>query len=126
MIGISLLSIDGGSTDGWTLGFDAMINGYGDFDVSLIDGQGQSPEQIFPGTAKTFELLLDGTGSLTDLDLAHFTNLTSGIGNPNVTVAAKFVDSNNESGFGASLGIPEPATLALLALGGLLMVKRRR
>ena len=99
-----------------------MVNGFGVFDVSLIDGQGGNPNQILSGTSKTFELTLSGTGSLTELDLIDFTNVSSGVGDPMI-VAAKFVDTNNQSGFGAT---PEPGSLALLALGGLLMVKRRR
>lgn len=123
---------------GWTDSFDGgpfQVNGFGMFDVTLIDGVGGNPAQVLPGETQIFTLELFGSGSIRELDFANgnpidpfnsFSEIDPGMGGTAMIVAAKFVNGPGDaSGFGGTT-IPEPSSLALLALGALAILRRRR
>jgi hypothetical protein len=119
------------SKAGWTETFDnaalggTMVNGFGMFDMGVVDGQGGNPHQILPGETDSFVFTLTGSGSITELDFSHneFSELEPGGGGSRQWVAAKFVNGPGDaSAFGA---VPEPGAMALLVLGGLVAVRRR-
>ncbi len=133
----TLVRIDGvdpAPADDWDLLWDEHVNGWGSFDIGLIGGVGVDPNQIYSGFSKTFEIELTGTGLIQGPGGIpgeyFFTTELSEATPPDVPmiVSAKFVDGTSLSGFGAtdSPVIPEPATLALLVLGGLVVARRRR
>jgi len=129
---------------GWSLSFGGMVDGFGNFEVNLIDGTGGDASQITEGETQTFLLTYTGTLGAGILE-------SNGPPN-NKMVAAKFVEGppdpecagvvipteqcpqgelTEDSAFGASGSgaiVPEPATAWLLGLGiaGLLLSGRKR
>lgn len=118
---------------GWTELFDneplggSQVNGFGMFDVTLTDGVGGNPAQVLPGEMETFIMELGGSGFITENDfVSEFSEIDPGMGGLPMLVAAKFVNGPGDaSGYGAT-NIPEPGSLALLALGALAILRRRR
>ena len=101
---------------------DFLVGGFGWFDVRLRGGVGASPYQVYPGQSRTFTFDIAGAGPFTD---AYFTTELSAPQGGHILslVAAKFA-GDEASGFGNV--VPEPATLALVALGGLALFRGRR
>ncbi len=125
-----LLTINGQSPNAakWDGLFDTdniQVNGFGKFDVSLIDGVGQSPKPIQPGETFIFIFDISGTGPFYDDDFIEFSAMVEG--NIIAYAAARFYNDGPEtSAYGATDVIPEPATLLLLGLGGLALLRKRK
>jgi len=116
--------------EGWTLDVapdtylagDFLVGGFGWFDVRLQGANGSSPYQVYPGQSMTFTLDIAGAGPFCDADFTSSLSAPQG-GHILSLLAAKFAGEE-----ASSLGnmTPEPATLALVALGGLALLRRRR
>ena len=118
------LTLTSPSDGGWDLAFNKHAGGFGTFDFRLEGGVGIDPDQIFPGSTETFVFNILGTAPFFDTD---FTSDLSTIppGDMPSFGAAKFVEGpGDDSAYGATA--PEPATLVLLALGSLTLLRTRR
>jgi hypothetical protein len=118
----------GAATPGWTLDVseDAHhVANFGLFDVSLTDGVGTDPNQIFAGETETFQFQILGTGPFADTDFMTELSVPIGGGHIPSLAAAKFVGGGPDdlSAFGDV--VPEPCTLSLLILGALARVLRK-
>lgn len=112
---------------GWTLLFDQNpgpmheMDGFGWFDAKLEWGGGSLPT-ILPGTSETFSFTVTGSG----FSQLSFVSALS-VAPPGVPMLASafFIRGpGDDSAFGAT-NIPEPGSLGLLALGALLVLRRR-
>lgn len=109
-------------TTAWSpLETNPMVDGFDVFDFGLTDGMGETnPDVMEPGESIVFLFAVNA-----GLDQSDFT-----VGNGSgYTVAARFVNGpGDDSGFGTTTQIPEPATLGILGLGlaGLVVASRRR
>jgi len=124
---LTLDSVIGGNKDDWTLTFNTdniHIGGLGLFDISLISNN-SSIEYIDPHEYLKFTIIIDGVSpSYSETD---FIALSSPSGESYVAYgAAKFFGGGSEdlSAYGAY--IPEPATIFLLGLGALALVRARK
>jgi hypothetical protein len=103
-----------------------MVNGFGMFDTSLLDGQGGNPQQVTPGETLVLTLNLTGLGTIAENDfVTEFSELESLGGTPMIATA-KFVNGPGDaSGYGAT-NVPEPATLVLMLTTLIAVASRRR
>lgn len=116
--------------EGWTLDVakdtylagDFLVGGFGWFDVRLQGVNGSGPYQVYPGQSMTFTFDIAGDGPFCEADFATLLSASQG-GHILSVLAAKFA-GEEDSSFGNVA--PEPATLALVALGGLAFLRRRR
>ncbi len=114
----------------WTGSFNKdsiLVNSFGEFDVSIIDGGGIDPDVIDPKETLIFIFnITDGTGSYSDSDFIFKSYI---IDHPEHTAsyaAAKFYNGPPEmSAYGAT-NVPEPASMLLLGLGALALLRKRR
>lgn len=110
---------------GWEVIPDTSADGFGRFDICLEDGVGGDPHKILPGETVTFTFDILGSGPFYDTDFS--TDLsTIPPGNTLALAAAKFVSGpGDDSAYGAT-DVPEPVSLVLAAVGGLVMLRTRR
>ncbi len=111
----------------WSLGFaeDGFgVNGFGRFDVQIIDALKGPVKKIGSGETLAFSIELLGSGPVFDTDFV--TELSAILpGDLAMIAAAKFVNGPGDaSAYGAS--VPEPASLTLLLLGASFVTRRRR
>ena len=114
----------------WMLNFDnlpgggIMADGFGDFDLHILDAPGDPIAKVNSGDTVDFGLTLSGTGiiSVDDFVTEFSENQTLEVGP--MLAAVKFVNGPGDvSAFGAT---PEPSTVALLTAGGSLIFLRRK
>jgi hypothetical protein len=122
-----LNEVNGSDITHWDLTFDSdniHVNGFGLYDVSIIDGQGSEPHVIDPGETVEFIIGISGSGTFSDDDFIH---LSMQIDHHIISyAAAKFYNGVPEmSAFGAT-NVPEPTTIALLGLGALALLRNRK
>ncbi len=116
--GLSAISIP----TGWTFLTDQAADGFGRFDIALIDGVGQDPAQIVPGESVSFVFTILGSGVASD-----FVSTMSSVppGDRPAFAAAKFVGGpGDDSAFGAVIPAPGSAGVALFA--AISATRRRR
>lgn len=115
---------EGSATEGWDLCFlenGFLVGGFGHFDVYIEGGHGIHPPVVNPGQTVSFVFQINGTGPFEDSD---FINLSSPQGGHIISYAAAKFYNDYTSAFG-STNIPEPTTLCLLTLGGLVLLRKR-
>ena len=122
-----LNDVNGSDKSQWDLTFDSdniHVNGFGLYDVSIIDGQGSEPHVIDPGETVEFIIGISGSGPFSDDDFIHLSTQIDG--HIISYAAAKFYDGVPEemSAFGAY--VPEPTTIAFLGLGALALLRNRK
>lgn len=119
-----IIDIAGSGLGNWSLAYDydnlGGDGGFGKFDIRLAS----TSEVIGSGETKTFEINIETTYEATLTD-ASFVALSAPQGEqPLAYGVAKFKQGPEDaSAYGAN--VPEPATMCLLALGGLMLRKRR-
>ncbi len=129
---VTAVSLSTNPGNKWVVNFDNalgggfMANGFGMFDLQLIDGPSGGIAKVATGATAVFGIELTGTGLISQADF--ISELSEPVPlNIVMLAAAKFVNGpGDSSAFGAT---PEPATLAMLVLGALAIgprVRRRR
>ncbi len=88
------------------------------------------------GSVRTGSLLIDGHGDSSWVDFATYTIEGTSLGDVTLAFSSRKIGGwmpldTNEAGMGTSASatitvVPEPATLAMLALGGMVLIRRRR
>ena len=126
--GLSLEQVIGGDIVKWALSLenDEPIGPFGYFDISLISN-GSETEVIDPGETVTFKLFIEGgTPPFTDTDFYDLSTEMNPFDKWLSYGAAKFRQGGPEdlSAYGAY--VPEPATILLLGLGMLCLLRKRR
>lgn len=134
--GLVLADVIGADQAEWALSFlenGFLVGGFGEFDVSLVDGYGDVPHVIGPADTVTFIIDIVGMEPFSDTDFTI--ELSRRVDDPLDPAgaqvlsfaAAKFYRGGDTdiSAYGAT-NIPEPATTVLLGLGGLALLRRRK
>jgi len=101
-------------------------DGFGRFDMRVTDG-GQ--HVIEAGESYTFTFSISGTQTYTDADFGTLMSDTSPpSGGTEMLAAISFTQGGPSGDIGAlgATNVPEPATICLLALGGLMLRRRKR
>ncbi len=97
------------------------MDGFGRFDAKLEWGGDQNPT-LMPGTSEDFTFDIQWAGPFNpEMFMVEFSNTPPGM---EMWASAKFFRGPGDiSAFGA---VPEPGSLALLAFGGLALMRRHR
>jgi hypothetical protein len=103
---------------GWSLRFDEDGNRaspFGEFDVGLFGGVGNSPYEVAPGESLIFTMLICGSGPFADSDFVSETSYVWGGQLPSLA-AAKFIRGPGDDSARGNAA-PEPATLGCVGVG---------
>ena len=128
--GVTGLTPLGALPAGWNFSTNQIAAIFGIFEFALTGPVDNEPSTIMPLKTETFTFTILGAGPFFDTDFTTEFS-TNPPGDIQSLVAAKFVfgpddpenPGNSDSAFG---GVPEPGTVALLGLAGLLGFGRRR
>lgn len=127
---LSLVSVVGGNASDWTLELNMdniACDGFGLFDISIIS-KDPSLTWINPLETLTFNIMIDaGNPPYTDTDFYDLSAMDSHTEHILAYGAAKFFKSGDPtdlSAYGAY--VPEPATIFMLGLGALALLRKRR
>lgn len=113
------------ATGGWESYFSQdgfLVGGFGRFDVYVKGGNGSHYPVVNAGQTISFAFQISGTGPFEDND---FVTLSSPQGGHIISYAAAKFYNDYTSAYGAT-SVPEPATVCMLALGGLMVLQKRR
>ena len=126
---LTLDSVVGGSKDNWTLTLNMdsiLVGGFDLFDISLISNQ-QNLEWIDPKETVTFKMTIDGgTPPYSDTDFFALSSMDSHPDHILAYGAAKFFGGGPEDLSAIGAYAPEPTTIALLGLGSLVLLRKRK
>ena len=101
-----------------------QVDSFGLFDVALIDGQGNQPHVIDPNETLVFTFDITGSGTYMATDFT--TELSTQVDEHVISyAAAKFYNGDDISSYGAT-NVPEPATMCVFGLGGLVFLRKRK
>ena len=121
--GLTLDAVVGGTNPNkWGLTFATntpIADNFGEFDVELNKTTG-TPPRILTGQTGTFTFTITGSG-YSDIDFTS--ELSNQVDGHTPAYAAAYF-SNDVTAYGAT--VPEPATIALLGLGALVLLRKRK
>lgn len=118
-----------GPDEGWVLhsfGNSTKAGGLGQFDYAVIGGIGSSPVIVEGESSHTFSFSVthDGSGAIESDFYSELSSVSPGE-NP-MLVAAKFQRGPGDDSAYGGTNTPEPATLAILGLGSMFLLFKRK
>ena len=126
---LTLDSVVGGNVSDWTLTLNMdniYVGGFGLFDISLISNI-QNDEWIDDQETVTFKMTIDGgTPPYSDIDFFALSSMDTHIDDILAYGAAKFIHGGPEDLSAIGAYVPEPATIFMLGLGALALLRKRR
>ena len=127
---LTLDSVDGGNVWEWGLYFyedSIQCDGFGLFDIVIVS-KNLNLAWIDPLETLTFNIIIEpDTSTYTDTDFYDLSSMDGHTGHILAYGAAKFAktgDPEDLSAYGAY--VPEPATIFMLGLGALVLLRKRR
>jgi len=127
---LTLDTVVGANKDDWMLTLDMdniLVGGFGLFDISLTNMPNPNGEYIGPGETVTFKMKIEaGTPPYSDTDFFALSSLLPDSEHFSSYGAAKFFGGGIEDISARGAYVPEPATMFLLGLGALALLRKRR
>lgn len=126
--GLDLTRVDGGQFGQWNSGTMYSEDGYNVNSFARFDMQITNSGQhvIDPGETFIFTFAINGPGTYTGASFSSLLSINEpGEGGDPMFAAAHFVQGPGDNSAYGATNVPEPTTIALLALGGLWFRKRK-